>query len=452
MDESLSTSRILLVDEEANARRVLQVIVEGEGYVTVQAKDYAGAVSSLRTDKIDVIITDMKLPDKSGLDLFLFAKQHYPDVPVIFITAYGSVESAVEAMTCGAFYYFIKPPDYSIFKGILSRALEQRRLKNELELLRNRFEDSQTIPNLIGKNHSLQKIHQLIDAVKDSGSNVLLSGETGTGKDIVARRIHFLSARRNQNFVPVNCAAIPDNLLESELFGSEKGAFSGAVGRRIGKIEDANGGTLFLDEIGEMDANLCAKLLRALQEKEIERLGSNKRIKVDFRLISSSNRDLLAEAKSGVFREDLYYRINVVEIHLPTLRERSDDIPLLAMSFLRESCAKENKLLELTPEAMRALCSYSWPGNIRQLKNVIERTVVLTGGTKIHIRDLPGEVFSKTDTHSALPIFGQTLKELEALAVRITLEKSGGNITRAADVLGISRKCLYKKIRDYGIS
>lgn len=452
MAESLIASRILLVDEEANARRVLQAIVEGEGYVTVQAKDYTGAVSSLQAEKIDVIITDMKLPDKSGLDLFLFAKQHYPDVPVIFITAYGSVESAVEAMTCGAFYYFIKPPDYAIFKGILARALEQRRLKNELELLRYRFEDSQTIPSLIGKNHSLLKIHQLIDAVKDSGSNVLLSGETGTGKDVVARRIHFLSARRNQNFVPVNCAAIPDNLLESELFGSEKGAFSGAVGRRIGKIEDANGGTLFLDEIGEMDASLCAKLLRALQEKEIERLGSNKRIKVDFRLISSSNRDLLAEVKAGLFREDLYYRINVVEIHLPTLRERSDDVPLLAMAFLRESCAKENKTLELTPEAMRALCSYSWPGNIRQLKNVIERTVVLTGGSKIHIRDLPGEVFLKTDDHAMMPIFGQTLKELEALAVRIALEKSAGNITRAADVLGISRKCLYKKIRDYGIS
>jgi DNA-binding NtrC family response regulator len=451
MDEASGSAKILIVDNEANARRVLQVIIEGEGHDTVQAMDYQSAFSSLRSENVDVIVTDMKLPDKSGLDLFEFAKQHHPDVPVIFLTAYGSVESAVEAMTCGAFYYFIKPPDYAIFKGILSRALEQRRLKKELELLKFRLEESQSVPRLVGKHHSLRKIHQLIEAVKDSDSNVLLTGETGTGKDVVARRIHYLSARRNQKFVPVNCAAIPDNLLEAELFGSEKGAFSGAVSLRIGKIEEANGGTLFLDEIGELDAGLCAKLLRALQEKEVERLGSNRRIKVDFRLISSTNRDLLSEVEAGLFREDLYYRINVVQIHLPPLRERRDDIPLLVMAFLREYCAKENKFLEFTSESMRALCSYPWPGNIRQLKNVIERTVVLTGGSKIRINDLPGEVFSETGVHSTLPISGQTLKDLEASAVRIALEKSRGNKSRAAEMLGISRKSLYKKMRDYRI-
>jgi len=452
MNDSLQAAKVLIVDNEINARRVLQVIVEGEGHDTLQAMDYAQAVASLRAGEIDVIVTDMKLPDRSGLDLFEFTKQHHPDVPVIFLTAYGSVESAVEAMTCGAFYYFIKPPDYAIFKGILSRALEQRRLKRELALLKVRLEDNQAVPKLIGKNHSIRKIHQLIEAVKDSDSNVLLTGETGTGKDVVARRIHYLSARRNHKFVAVNCAAIPDNLLEAELFGSEKGAFSGAVGLRVGKIEEANGGTLFLDEIGEMDAGLCAKLLRALQEKEVERLGSNRRIKVDFRLISSTHRDLLAEVKAGVFREDLYYRINVVEIHIPPLRNRPDDIPLLAMEFLRESCVKENKLLELAAESMRALSTYPWPGNIRQLKNVIERTVVLSRGPRINLNDLPGEVFSNTGPHSAAALSGQTLKELESSAVRTALERTAGNKSRAAGLLGISRKSLYKKMRDYGFS
>jgi DNA-binding NtrC family response regulator len=449
---SLGASRILIVDNEANARRVLQAIIEGEGHEAMQSHDYASAVSSLKANAIDAIVSDLRLPDKSGLDLFEFVKLHHPDIPVIFLTAFGSVESAVEAMTCGAFYYFIKPPDYAIFKGILARALEQRRLKKELELLRSRLEDSKLVPNLVGKNHAVRKIHHLIEAVKDSVSSVLLTGETGTGKEVVARRIHFLGSRRDHNFVPLNCAAIPDNLLEAELFGYEKGAFSGAVVRRIGKIEEAAGGTLFLDEIGEMDAGLCVKLLRALQEKEIERLGSNRRIKVDFRLISSTNRDLLAEVKKGFFREDLYYRINVVEIHMPTLRDRLDDIPLLAMAFLRESCAKENKSLTFSPEAMRALCSYFWPGNVRQLKNVIERTVVLTGGANIKLRDLPGEVFSRSGSHASLPVFGQTLKELESAAVRGALERSGGNKTRASEILGISRKSLYKKMRDYGLS
>jgi two-component system response regulator HydG len=451
MEDHLLAAKILIVDNEANARRVLQAIVEAAGHQTVLADDYESAVSLMQNEEVGVVVTDVKLPDKSGLDLFEFVKQHHPDIPVIFLTAFGSVESAVEAMTCGAFYYFIKPPDYAIFKGILSRALEQRRLKKELEMLRFRLEDSQAVPSLIGKNPAVRKLHHLIDVVKDSDSSVLLTGETGTGKDVVARRIHFLGARRNRNFVPLNCAAIPDNLLESELFGSEKGAFSGAVGRRIGKIEDADGGTLFLDEIGEMDQALCAKLLRALQEKEIERLGSNRRIKVDFRLISSTNRDLFAEVRAGLFREDLYYRINVVEINMPPLRERCDDIPLLAVAFLRESCAKENKLLEFAPEAMRALCAFSWPGNIRQLRNVVERTVVLCGGPKIRVSDLPGEVFSQTGGSSSLPIAGQTLKELEASAVRSALERSSGNKSRAAALLGISRKALYKKIQDYGI-
>lgn len=443
--------KILIVDNEINARRVLQVILEREGYEILQAVDYESALQNMRSGDPDTIITDLRMPGKSGLEVFEFAKNNYPDVPVIFLTAFGSVESAVEAMTRGAFYYFIKPPDYAILKGIVARSVEQRRLRRELESLRLQLSDNQAIPSLVGKNHLVRKIQEIIDAVKDSDSSVLLTGETGTGKEVIARRIHYTGDRRDRSFVAVNCAAIPATLLESELFGYEKGAFTGASSRRIGKIEEAAGGTLFLDEIGEMELALCAKLLRALQEKEIERLGSNRKIKVDFRLISSTNRDLLSEVRAGLFREDIYYRINVVEIRVPPLRERKDDIPLLASAFLKESCAKEGKVLDITPDAMKVLCSYPWPGNVRQLKNSIERTVVLAPRRNIGVESLPEDILSFAGLPQELPVSGKTLKNLEETAVREALQKARGNKARASRLLGISRKCLYKKIRDYAI-
>jgi two-component system response regulator HydG len=443
--------KVLVVDDEINARRVLQVILERERYEICQAFDFDSAVEQLRVEDPDVVITDMKMPGKGGLEVFEFVKQHHPEIPVIFLTAFGSVEAAVEAMTRGAFYYFIKPPNYSILKGILARAVEQRQLKRELETLRRRLEETEIVPQLIGNNVALRRITELIDAVKDSDSSVLVTGETGTGKEVISRRIHYTGNRQKKPFVAVNCAAIPSSLLESELFGYEKGAFTGAEKRRIGKIEEADGGTLFLDEIGEIGPGVGAKLLRVLQEKEVERLGGNKRVKVDFRLISSTNRDLQAEVAAGSFREDLYYRLNVVQIKVPPLRERRDDIPLMVMTFLRQTCAKEGKPLEIDAGAIKALSRYSWPGNIRQLKNVIEQTVVLTSGRVIRAADLPEQIVSGEALSSMRPAGETTMKALQESAVREALVQARGNKSRAAQALGISRKALYKKLKDGGI-
>lgn len=451
MERKPQDAKILIVDDELNARRVLEAILGGDGYQIVLASDYDSAVERIASEDLDAVITDMKMPGKSGIEVFRFVKEHFPDIPVIFLTAYGSVESAVEAMTLGAFYYFIKPPDYPSLKGILARAVEQRHLKRELEMLRRRLHGDDKAPALIGKHPSIRRILEIIDAVKNSDSAVLVTGETGTGKEIVSRRIHYTGNRSNKPFVVVNCAAIPSNLLESELFGYEKGAFTGAVSRHVGKLEEAQGGTLFLDEIGEMELGLQAKLLRVLQDKEVERLGSNKKVKVDFRLISSTNRDLSVEVENGRFREDLFYRLNVVQINVPPLRERPEDIPFLVHAFLQDFCAKEGKMLEISNDALKALCQYSWPGNIRQLKNTIERTVVLARGKEIRCDDLPDQLCIREDQNLTITANGQTLKDLQESAIRESLARAEGNKSKAAKMLGISRKALYKKIRDFQI-
>jgi transcriptional regulator with PAS, ATPase and Fis domain len=291
------------------------------------------------------------------------------------------------------------------------------------------------------------KIFDAIDAVKDSASSVLVYGETGTGKELIAKALHYSSAKRDKPFIAVNCAAIPRELLESELFGFEKGAFTGAVTRRIGKIEEASGGTLFFDEIGELELGLQAKLLRVLQENEIERLGSNKKIKVYFRLISSTNRDLKKVVESNNFREDLFYRINVIQLNLPPLRERSPDIPLLVAEFVKEFCIRERKALTVSDEVMKALQAYHWPGNIRQLKNVIERAVVLSKGRMITMKELPEEFLSQQEHHETFS--KKTLKDLESQAIKDALRECKGNKSKAAKVLGISRKAFYKRLREF---
>jgi len=303
-------------------------------------------------------------------------------VPFIFLTAYGSVDAAVHAITQGAFYYFIKPPDYIKLKGILARAVEQRSLKREIKELRKMVASGSSSERIIGRTPEILKIYDTIEAIKDSMSSVLICGETGTGKELIARSLHYLSVRREKPFVAVNCAAIPRELIESELFGYEKGAFSGATSRRIGRFEEAHDGTIFLDEIGELEMSLQAKLLRVLQEKEIERIGSNRKIKVNFRLVSSTNRDLAAETALGNFREDLFYRLNVVQITVPSLRERKEDLPLLSAEFVREIGVKEGKTVIMDDEVMKAFMAYSWPGNIRQLRNVIERAVSSQGAKR----------------------------------------------------------------------
>jgi len=298
-------------------------------------------------------------------------------------------------MNMGSFYYFIKPPDYQKLKIIVAKAVEQHRLKKELESLKQQLSKNKNHTVIIGNTPEMLKIFSTVKTVKDSESSILISGETGTGKELFARSLHDSSVRKNKPFISINCAAIPRELLEAELFGHEKGAFTGALSKRTGKLEEAAGGTVFLDEIAELELSLQAKLLRVLQEREIERLGSNKKIKVEFRLISSTNRELKQEINAGRFREDLYYRINVVQINVPPLRERKDDIPLLASNFVKEMCIRENKILTFADEVIEIFLRYHWPGNIRQLKNVIERAVVLTKDDKITSKNLPAEFLGR---------------------------------------------------------
>ncbi len=447
---SKTTGKVLIVDDEPNALKVLAAILKEEGHRVFQANDVDSAIRLIASEDMDAVISDMKMPDKDGMQLFEYLTGHNPDVPLIFLTAYGSVDSAVHAITHGAFYYFIKPPDYIQLKGILARAVEQRQLKRELNVLKKRLACVGNADRIIGTSPEMCKIFETLKAVRDTLSSVLISGETGTGKELIARMLHFTSKRESRPFVAINCAAIPKELMESELFGYEKGAFTGAVARRIGKFEEAGDGTIFLDEIGELDLPLQAKLLRVLQEKEIERLGSNKKIGANFRLISSTNRELKSEVAANKFREDLFYRLNVVQIHVPPLRERKEDIPLLTAEFVSDFCARENKVVTVAAEVMDDFVNYPWPGNVRQLRNIVERAVVLAKGKKITHKELPDDFISvfrvKEKTKNVL-----TLREVEWKAIQDALEFASGNKSRVAKLLGISRKALYKRLNDFGL-
>ncbi len=437
--------RVLIVDDETNAIKVLSAILSDAGYHVFEAQDVEKAVKTISRKEIDVIITDMKMPGKGGMHVLEYVIGNHPDIPVIFLTAYGTVDSAVHAMTLGAFYYFIKPPDYVKLKSLVSKAVKQRSLKRELETLRKRLSEKEDHVRIIGNTPKICKILDTIDAVKDSASSVLICGETGTGKELIARKLHYSSIRKDKPFITVNCAAIPKELIESELFGYEKGAFTGAHSRRVGRFEEASGGTIFLDEIGELDLSLQAKLLRVLQEREIERLGSNKKIRVEFRLISSTNRDLKQEILAGNFREDLFYRIDVVQINTFALRDIKDDIPLLVSEFIKEFCIREEKVLNASEEVLNVLQNHSWPGNIRQLRNIIERAVVLANGNMITLKELPEGLLSQgqTDIHSK-----KTLKELKLQAIEDALRECKGNKSKAASMLGMSRKAFYKIFRE----
>lgn len=441
--------RILIVDDEPNALRVLAAILGSEGYEVEQARDVESAIERLSAVEFDSVITDMKMGNKTGIDLFEHVQASCADLPVIFLTAYGTVESAVGAVTRGAYYYFIKPPDYTNLKGILAKAVEQRRLKRELALLKEQLSRGAS-PRVVCESLAMRGVYEIIEAVRDSDTTVLISGETGSGKELVARSLHDGGPRCGSPFVTVNCAAIPRELIESELFGAERGAYTGAIARRIGRVEQADGGTLFLDEIGEVDLSIQAKLLRVLQDKEVERLGGRERIRVDFRLVTATNRDLAQEVVAGNFREDLYYRLNVVPIQIPPLRERLEDIPLLISAFLKEFCGREGKVLALADKTMTLLLNYSWPGNVRQLRNVIERMVVLAHGKTLQPSALPMEIVGSSATVLG-KVQVQSLREMEAQATRQALGQCAGNKSEAARLLGISRKALYKKIKDFDI-
>jgi DNA-binding NtrC family response regulator len=444
-----SRGRILVVDDEPNAVKVLSAILSETGYDVLQATHAKGAIQSVSDNNdIDLVITDIKMPGMNGMQLFEYLNKTHPDIPIIFLTAYGNVESAVDALTMGSYYYFIKPPDYVKLKNIVSKAIEQRRLKNELDSLKQQLSVKDRPDLITGNTKEILRIKEIIKTVKDSESSILITGETGTGKELIARSLHFSSAKADKPFISMSCAAIPRELLEAELFGYEKGAFTGAISRRVGKFESVAGGTLLLDEIGELDITLQAKLLRVLQERELERIGSNKKIEVKFRLISSTNKDLKKEIKAGSFREDLFYRVNVVQIHVPPLRERKEDIPLLVTQFVKEMCTRENKMLIVSDEVMEIFQNAYWPGNIRQLKNIVERAVVLAKGDRITVKELPVE-FLGTKKRSEMTGSKLTLKEMERQTMKNVLQECKGNKSEACRILGISRKAFYKRLRDY---
>ena len=436
---------ILIVDDEPNALKVLSAILSDSGYSVTEAINAKTAIQQVCKADIDVVITDLKMPDMNGIELFEHLSKHHPELFIIFLTAYGTVESAVDAMNMGSFYYFIKPPDYQKLKNIVAKAIEQSRLKKELAALKQQLSEKIHHPVIIGNTPEMVKVFKTVQTIRDSESSILICGETGTGKELIARSLHDSSVRRDKPFISMNCAAIPRELLEAELFGHEKGAFTGALSRRIGKLEEAAGGSVFLDEIAELELSLQAKLLRVLQEREIERLGSNNKIKVKFRLISSTNRQLKKEIHEGRFREDLYYRINVVQINVPPLRERKDDIPLLASYFVKEMCIRENKILTLADEVIDIFLRHDWPGNIRQLKNVIERAVVLAKDDKITPKELPAEFLGKRKQREPGTLM-MSLKEIESEALKNAIQACNGNKSKAARTLGISRKSLYKKL------
>jgi DNA-binding NtrC family response regulator len=442
-----SKGRILVAVDDPNVIGILPAILSGDGHDVVSSRTVEHASRTIDNNDIDAVISDIEFPDGDGLEFFEYVTATRPGTPVLLLTAHEAVESAVAAMARGAFYYFVKPPDYPKLKSLLARAVEQRRLKRELDFLRTRFFGESPGNRIIGNTAEIQKMRETIKAVKGSASSVLICGETGTGKELIARALHDTGATSDGPFVAVNCAAIPKELIEAELFGCEKGAFTGAVARRIGKFEEAANGVMFLDEIGELELSMQAKLLRVLQEREIERIGSNRKIKVGFRLISATNGDLLEGVKKGSFREDLFYRINVIEIKVPPLRERKDDIPLLAAAFLEEFSAREKKRVALTEEVLEAFREYHWPGNVRQLRNIIERAVVLNTTKTITLDALPAE-FCLFGENQKPAESRKTLRELELLAVKDALHECNGNKSKAAKLLNISRKAFYKRLND----
>jgi len=442
----LDGRQVLIVDDEPDSIREFAEMLSQDGYDICTSSDAEKVIAMIPGNGIAAIITDDRMHCEDGTQLCEYITGNHPDIPVILLTAGRTDERAFSAMTPGVFCYFNKPPDYLCLKGILDRALEQRSLKKELQSLkRTRFDDNMRY-RIVGNTIEMRRIFEIIEAVKDSDSNVLIYGETGSGKELIARAINN-HGKKDGPFIPLNCAVMPKELIELELFGLEKEALSGTFSKRMGKFEEASEGTLFLDEIGDLELSLQAKLLRVLQEKDIQRLGSSRKIKVDFRLMSSTKRDLKKEIQNGNFREDLFYRINQIEITVPPLRERKDDIPLLVLSFLNELCAREKKALSVSDKAMKTFADYCWPGNVRQLRNVLERAVILATGDKITHRELPEELLSfKRGTTSSNSL--KTFRELEMEALKDALHACKGNKSKASRILGISRKAIYKRLRE----
>ncbi len=448
---------ILVVDDDQAHRTMLRTLLNGWGYKIVEADDGQVAIEKVHEQAFDMILMDIRMLKVSGLEALDGIKTYNPAIPVIIMTAYSSVETAVEALKKGAYDYLTKPLDFDELRLAMERAMDHSQLKEENRLLRETLGSHFDRQNIIGRSTAMVKLLETVAQVAPSEATVLITGDSGTGKELIAGAIHFNSPRKGGSFVKVNCAAITETLLESELFGHEKGAFTGAHRLKEGRFRQADGGSLFLDEVSEMSLGMQVKLLRALQEREITRVGGEEVIKVDVRIIAATNKDLIQEIESGRFREDLYYRLNVVTLNVPLLRERKEDIPLLAQHFLSTFAEKNRKQIKgFTPQAMDQLLKYDWPGNVRELMNAVERAVVLSRSEYLDEQDLPLVIKNalpdeeKSPSRYAVPA-DLPLEDVEKATILKTLESTGGNKSEAARRLGITRKTLHKKLKKYGM-
>ncbi len=455
-----ASAQILLIDDEQDSCKALSLLLGRAGYSVESCHSGEKALRLLAKHSFDLIISDLFLPGVSGIDILKQVKEDHPQICVILITGNASAETAVEAMKEGAFDYITKPFNFEKLKLQVAKALEKSQLVIENQYLRQQLRGKYKFANIIGSSQAMQQVFVRMEKVAATDSTILILGASGTGKELVAKAIHFNSPRKEKPFIAINCGAIPADLLESELFGHVKGAFTSAVVDKPGKFEVANGGTIFLDEIGNMPLQLQMKLLRVLQEHEFERVGSSRRIHMDVRVISATNADLAEQVKKGLFREDLYYRLNVIPIVLPSLKERSGDIPLLARHFLEKICKEMHRsLLSIEKDALQAIEAYEWPGNVREMENVIERTVALTDGPRITCHDLPPDIgnVSQTAPHLALQVTSEgidmscVIADIERQMINQAMDLGQGVKARAAELLGINRTTLVEKIKRLGI-
>ena len=453
-------SRILVLDDEKNYLLVLGALLSDAGYDVTPINDPQMAVSYMEEAEVDVVITDMKMPKMSGMDVLQHVKRNYPAVPVLIMTAFGSIESAVEVMKYGAFDYITKPFANDELLLSVHNAVELSKAHRQFRILQESLEERYSTHQIIGKSPAMRETLALVDRVAASRSTVLITGESGTGKELWARAIHFTSPRKDEPFVAVNCTAFNAEALERELFGIEKGSFAGAVATRRGRIEQADHGTLFLDEIGGLPADLQVKLLRVIQERAFERVGGTESLKVDIRIVAATNKNLAKMVEEGLFREDLFYRLNVVQIHIPPLRERREDIPLLVSHFTAQ-IASENGIepKSFSQEAQNYLSGYEWPGNVRQLMNVIERCMVMVPRSVVGVDDLPSEIRDEESQFKSavdlLPVelnLADTLDKIEAALIRRALVRADFVQAHAAELLGISRSLMQYKLKKYNIS
>ncbi len=451
----MKKDRILLAEDEKGMNEVLRILLENEGYEVTSVFNGEDALRSLESEIFDIVITDIKMPGADGYAVLKKTKDLSPSTLVIMITAFGTNEDAIEAMKLGAYDYINKPFKVDEIRLILKRAIEKRRLIKEIEILREKIKTTYRLEDIIGRSKKMQELMQALPKIARSNSNVLITGESGSGKELVARAIHNLSTRAEKQFVAINCATLPEGLLESELFGYMKGAFTGATHNKEGLFEIADGGSIFLDEIAEMPFQLQAKLLRVIETGTFRRLGSTSDIKVDVRIIAATNKDLKEETQKGRFREDLYYRLNVIPIRIPPLRERKEDIPLLVEHFLKKAGAEN---VRFSPEAMKRLLEYEWKGNVRELENMIERILLLTEREIILPEDLPSELQQQNSSPGGLPELTEKgidldrlLEEIEITYLKKALEIASGVKTEAAKLLNLSFRSFRHRLAKYGI-